>query len=160
MYCPSCGEEVAEDSRYCSRCGERVDGGRGSSGTDTSEASGWDTATGTGTGAGTATPSTPHGDTTMAALTHLLALVTWILGPLVVYIVTEDEFTKENSRNAINWQIAFTLYTVVSAILVLLLVGFLFLAVLGILNLVFCVVAAVKASDGEEWKYPFTPDIV
>jgi uncharacterized Tic20 family protein len=154
MYCPSCGEEVSEDSTYCSRCGERVNDDRFTD-SGTSGSSGWDT--GTGTPKGT---TDERGDTTMGALTHLLALVTWILGPLVVYIVTEDEFVKENSRNAINWQIAFTLYTVVSAILVLLLVGFLFLAVLGILNLVFCVVAAVKASDGEEWKYPFTPDIV
>lgn len=160
MYCPSCGEEVADDSKYCSRCGEKVDGGGRFPDTDTSGSSGWDTETDTGTGPGTATPSTPHGDTTMAALTHLLALVTWILGPLVVYIVTEDDFTKKNSRNAINWQIAFTLYTIVSAFLALLLIGFLFLAVLGILNLVFCVIAAVKASDGEAWKYPFTPDIV
>jgi uncharacterized Tic20 family protein len=152
MYCPSCGEEVSDDSRYCSRCGESIDGGASTS-------SGWDTDTG-GTGTDPRTAAGGNGNTTMGALTHLLALVTWILGPLVVYIVTEDDFVKENSRNALNWQIAFTLYTIVSAILVLLLIGFVLLAVLGILNLVFCVVAAVKASDGETWEYPITPSIL
>jgi uncharacterized Tic20 family protein len=152
MYCPSCGDEVSDDSAYCSRCGESLDGGASAS-------SGWDTDTGgTGTDRGTAVGG--EGNTTMGALTHLLALVTWILGPLVVYIVTEDDFVKENSRNALNWQIAFTLYTIVSAFLALLLIGFVFLAVLGILNLVFCVVAAVKASDGETWEYPITPSLL
>jgi uncharacterized Tic20 family protein len=151
MYCPSCGDEVAEDNAYCSRCGESLDGGA-------SVSSGWDTED---VGAGDAgTRVGDSGDTTMGALTHLIALVTWILGPLVVYIVTEDGFVKENSRNALNWQIAFTVYSIISAFLIIIVIGVLFLVVLGILNLVFCVIAAVKASDGETWEYPFTPDLV
>jgi uncharacterized Tic20 family protein len=31
-----------------------------------------------------------EGDTTLAAITHLLALFTWVVGPLVVYVVTDD----------------------------------------------------------------------
>jgi uncharacterized Tic20 family protein len=158
MYCPSCGEEVSENSSYCIQCGTSIDGGKQPPDTDQDHSSGWDTGTDR---PGTQTATTGEvGDTTMGALTHLLALVTWILGPLVVYIVTEDDFTKENSRNALNWQIAFTLYTIISAFLTILLIGILFLVVLGILNLVFCVVAAVKASDGEAWEYPFTPELV
>lgn len=155
MYCPSCGEEVSDDSRYCSRCGESLGGGRFPS----SETSGWDTGTGD-RGAGPRTASALRGDTTMAALTHVLALFTWVLGPLVVYISTEDDFVKENSRNALNWQIALTVYSIVSFVLLIVIVGFLLLAVVGILNFVFCVIAAVKASDGEVWKYPFAPDFV
>jgi len=29
-------------------------------------------------------------------------------------------------------------------------------AIFGILNVVFCIVAAVKASDGKAWKYPYS----
>ncbi|GAB7090790.1 hypothetical protein JCM18237_10610 [Halorubrum luteum] len=99
-------------------------------------------------------------NTTMAALTHVLALFTWVVGPLVVYLVTDDAFVKENARNALNWQISLTIYTLISLVLVLLVVGFLALIVIGLLDLVFIVIATVKAADGEAWSYPITIDIV
>jgi len=33
-------------------------------------------------------------NTTLAAITHILALFTWLIGPLVVFLVTDDEFVK------------------------------------------------------------------
>ncbi|GAB6880643.1 hypothetical protein JCM17823_29170 [Halorubrum gandharaense] len=74
--------------------------------------------------------------------------------------VTSDEFVKENARNAINWQIMVTVYTIISVILLVVGIGALMLAALGIVNLVFIVVAAVKASDGKAWSYPLTPDLL
>lgn len=104
--------------------------------------------------------SQSSGDTTMAAITHLLALFTWLIGPLVVLFVTDDEFVKENARNAINWQISLTIYSIVSSLLILLGIGLLLIAVLGLLDLIFIVVATVKASDGEAWSYPITIDLL
>ncbi|WP_227014937.1 DUF4870 domain-containing protein [Natronorubrum aibiense] len=49
-------------------------------------------------------------DTTFAAITHVLGRLTWIVGPLIVLLVTEDEFVEENARNALNWQLMFTIY--------------------------------------------------
>ncbi|WP_434521726.1 DUF4870 domain-containing protein [Halorubrum sp. AS12] len=102
----------------------------------------------------------PDGDTTMAAITHILALFTWVVGPLVVYVVTDDAFVKENARNAINWQIWLTVYSLIALALVFLFVGFLALPVLGLLDTVFVVIAAVKAADGEAWSYPLTIDLL
>ncbi len=99
-------------------------------------------------------------DTTMAVLAHVLALITGFLGPLIIYLIADDEFTKENAANALNWQIIFTIGMIVSVFLMLVLVGFLTAAILGILDLVFIVVATVKASNGETWSYPLTPKIV
>lgn len=107
-----------------------------------------------------ATPPTSSGNTTMAALTHVLALFTWIVGPLVVLLVTDDEFVKENARNALNWQITFTIYMFVSTLLVLLAIGIVFIVLLGLIDLVFIVIATVKAADGEAWSYPITIDFV
>ena len=104
--------------------------------------------------------SQPSGDTTLAAITHVLALFTWVLGPLVVLFVSEDEFVTENARNALNWQLSLTLYSLVSLVLVFLLVGIPVLLVLGVLDTVFIVVAAVKAAEGEAWSYPITVDVV
>lgn len=99
-------------------------------------------------------------NTGMAALTHILALFTWFIGPLIMLIATEDEFVEENARNAINFQIVFTLGMFISGILSLVLIGLLLMPILGLLDLIFCVMAAVKASDGEAWEYPLTPDLV
>ncbi|MFW5917435.1 MAG: DUF4870 domain-containing protein [Halorubrum sp.] len=100
------------------------------------------------------------GNTSMAAITHVLALFTWLIGPLVVLLVTDDEFVKENARNAINWQIWITVYSIIAGILILVGIGILLLPILGLLDLVFIVIAAVKAADGEAWSYPLTIDLL
>lgn len=102
----------------------------------------------------------PNGNTSMAAITHILALFTWLIGPLVVLLVTDDEFVKANARKAINWQIWLTVYSIIAGILLLVGLGFLLLPLLGLLDLVFVVIAAVKAADGEVWSYPLTIDLL
>ncbi|MFB6180437.1 MAG: DUF4870 domain-containing protein [Candidatus Nanohalobium sp.] len=93
----------------------------------------------------------------MAALTHILGLFTGFLGPLVIYVTQDEEgFAKENARKALNWQISFTIYVIISMILSVVIIGMLILPVLGLLDLIFCVMAAIKASDGEAWDYPLT----
>jgi len=99
-------------------------------------------------------------DKTLGILSHVLAIFTWVIGPLIVYVVADDEFTKDNARNALNWQISLTIYSIVSGILTIVLIGIVMLAVLGLLNIVFCVMAAVKASDGETWEYPITINLM
>lgn len=94
------------------------------------------------------------------ALVHPLGLFTWIVGPLVVYLVTDDEFIAENARQAFNWQVFVAVYLVVSGALVLVLVGFLLLPLVVLANLVFCTVAAVKALRGETWQYPLTRELL
>ncbi|SNR39087.1 DUF4870 domain-containing protein [Halorubrum vacuolatum] len=109
----------------------------------------------------TAAPAaTTSGNTTMAAITHVLALFTWVFGPLVVYFVTDDAFVKENARNALNWQIMFTIYIVISLILLIAVIGIVGLILFPILDLIFIIIATVKAADGEAWSYPITLDLI
>jgi uncharacterized Tic20 family protein len=63
---------------------------------------------------------------------------------------------KAHSKKALNWQISLAIYLIISGILMFVLIGFLFIAVLSVMNLVFCILAAVKASEGEIWDYPVT----
>lgn len=102
----------------------------------------------------------PAGNTSMAAITHLLALFTWLIGPLVVLLVSDDEFVKANARTAINWQIWLTIYSVIAGVLILVGIGLLLLPLLGLIDLVFVVIAAVKASNGDVWSYPLTIDLL
>lgn len=103
---------------------------------------------------------TEQKDTGLAALTHILALFTWIIGPLLVYLITDDEYVKENAANALNWQISFSIYMVISFILLFVLIGILLLAIFSVMNLVVCIMAALKASDGEAWSYPLALPIL
>ncbi|MGB8193904.1 MAG: DUF4870 domain-containing protein, partial [Chitinophagaceae bacterium] len=51
---------------------------------------------------------TPTSDErTMALLSHILGLVIWIIGPLIIYLVKKDEskFVAEHAKEALNFQI-------------------------------------------------------
>jgi hypothetical protein len=89
-------------------------------------------------------------------LTHILALFFSFLAPLIILIVSEDKLTKKHSREALNWQISLIIYEIISVILMLVLVGFVLLFVVEILNLIFCIMAAIRASEGNFYKYPLT----
>lgn len=95
-------------------------------------------------------------DKTLGILSHVLAIFTWILGPLIIYLATQDKFAKDNAREALNWQISITIYYIISFVLIIILVGILLMVALGVINLVFCILAAVKASDNQVWNYPLT----
>jgi len=102
------------------------------------------------------------GNTTVAAITHVLGLFAWLVGPLVVLVLSEDEFVGENARSAVNWQICLTAYSLVALAVSFALarVGFLAFPALGVLNTVSVVIAAVKAAGGETWHYPFAIDLL
>jgi len=155
-YCRHCGAELKPDAKYCSECGEGTDAAKKERELDTgSHDDAWgqsDTPT--------AGVQDDGPDRTLAALAHVLGLFAWVVGPLIIYLVTEDEYAKENAANATDWQILFTIYILISIPLVFVLVGIVLLLVLPALDMVFCVVAAVKAYEGETWSYPFTPDIL
>ena len=87
-------------------------------------------------------------------------LYSGFIGPLIIYLAFDDDFAKENTANALNWQIVFTVGMFISGFLTLLLIGLLTAVILILINIIFCVIAAVKANDGETWNYPLTPEIV
>lgn len=95
-------------------------------------------------------------DNVLAVVTHLIVFFSSFIGPLVIYFVTEDDFVKKNAAKALNWQISAFIYLLISAVLVLVVIGFLFLLILGIIGTVFPIIAAVKASEGEAWDYPLS----
>lgn len=101
----------------------------------------------------------PNSERGISALTHVLAFLFWILGPGFIYLISTDPFVKQNSANALNWQIILTLYLLLSALLIPA-VGVIVIVVLGILNLTFVLTATIKAIGGEAWEYPLTPKLL
>lgn len=98
----------------------------------------------------------PNGDErTLAIIVHVLSIFFWIVPGLVVYIVKKDEsaFVADHAREAMNFQISMTVLYIV---LLISLVGILFLWVPWLIQLVACIVAAIRASEEKLYRYPLT----
>ncbi len=85
-----------------------------------------------------------------------------ILGPLVIWLIkkNESEFVNLHGKASVNFQISLLIYFCVSAILCLVLVGFLLIFALVIFDIVYTIINAIKASNGEKPNYPFSLNIV
>jgi uncharacterized protein len=81
-----------------------------------------------------------------------------ILGPLIVWLVKRGDSPEidAHGKEALNFQISMLIYNVVAGVLCLLLIGFFLLAVLHILNVVFVIIAALRANEGQMYRYPLT----
>lgn len=102
-----------------------------------------------------------------ATLAHVAGLswfvgVPGILAVLVVWLVKRDEhpLVDDQGREALNFQISMLIYGVVSVVLVFVLVGIVLLLGLMVFGLVMPIVAAVKANDGERYRYPLTMRLI
>lgn len=98
----------------------------------------------------------------VAAFAGLVVPFGNILGPLVIWLVKKDTmpFAADQAKEALNFNITWTIAMLVSAALVLVLIGIPLLAALTIAWLVLTIVAAVKASSGERYRYPLTLRLV
>jgi uncharacterized Tic20 family protein len=100
-------------------------------------------------------------DRTLGMLAHVLGLLTCIVGPLVIWLLKKDSsaFVGDNAKEALNFQITMAIGWVASTIVFCIpfvnFVAFLFWVVLGILDLVFCIMGAMAANKGELYRYPF-----
>ena len=101
----------------------------------------------------------------MGMLCHLLSLTQLlgvplgnILGPLIVWLIKRDEdpFADLCGKESLNFQISMTIYMIISGILILVFIGFFMVIALMILNIVYTIIAAIKASEGTSYTYPFT----
>ncbi|MGA3284319.1 MAG: DUF4870 domain-containing protein [Verrucomicrobiota bacterium] len=108
-------------------------------------------------------------------LCHLSALAGFIipfgnmLGPLLVWQIKKNEIPSVNvhGKAALNFQITVTLAAfigvVVAVILSFFCVGFLLIplvVLIGLAGLVFAIIAGIKANNGEDYKYPFSLNLV
>ena len=97
-------------------------------------------------------------------LAHLSALAGFIIpfgnviGPVVVWQIQKDKsaFVDYHGKEAVNFQITMTIAYCIALLLIIVVIGVPILVVLGILSVVFSVIAGVKANNGEYYKYPYT----
>lgn len=100
---------------------------------------------------------------TWSMLCHLSALAGFIIpvgniiGPLIVWQIKKTEFPQvdDQGKEALNFQITVLLAAIVSFVLMFVVIGIFLLAAVGIANLVFIIIATLRANQGELYKYPF-----
>ena len=121
-------------------------------------------------------PGSPESQArTWNMLCHLSALAGFIipfgnmLGPLLVWQIKKNEIPSVNvhGKAALNFQITVTLAAfigvVVAVILSFFCVGFLLIplvVLIGLAGLVFAIIAGLKANNGEDYKYPYSLQLV
>lgn len=100
-----------------------------------------------------------------AMICHLSALVGllgngigFLLGPLIVWLVKKDSdpFVDDQGKEAVNFQITMFIVIIVSAILSFFLIGIPILIIAAVMAVVFPIIGAIKANDGEFYRYPLT----
>lgn len=81
-----------------------------------------------------------------------------IIAPIVLWQMKKDEMPALDAHGKMvtNWLISAMIYGIVSAVLSIILVGFLLLLALGIMTVVFPIIGGIKANNGELWEYPLT----
>ena len=97
-----------------------------------------------------------------AMLCHLSAFAGFffpfggIIGPLICWLSKRDEsaWVNVNGRNAINFQLSMLLYMFLALPLCLIIIGIPIIMVLVTLKVVCIIIASVKASKGELFRFP------
>jgi uncharacterized Tic20 family protein len=119
-----------------------------------------------------AVTSTPSADNSLAVVMHLLGFAWFvfpfygnIIAPLILWLIKRGEspLLDRVGKEVLNFQISFSIYIsvtlAVGTVLLIFLIGILFYllaAAIWVAWVVLMIVGAVKTSNGEQCKYPFT----
>lgn len=89
----------------------------------------------------------------LAILAHVLTPIAWLLPPLIIYLLKKDDskFVAAHAKESLNFQLTVSL---VCILLVLSVLGVFLLWAVGVVVLVFVILAAVRASEGSLYQYP------
>lgn len=106
----------------------------------------------------------------LSALAGLLGIpFANIIGPLLVWQIKKNEYPSVDyhGKAALNFQITATLAIIATGVVAIILsffcIGYLLLPVPGLIavgDLVFTIIAGIKANDGVDYKYPWSIDFI
>jgi hypothetical protein len=94
----------------------------------------------------------------LSQLANVILFPLGIVLPIVIWQTQKDQMPALDAHGKMvaNWMISFTIYMVISIILVLFIIGIPAVIALGIIGIVFPIIGAIKANNGEFWEYPLT----
>jgi uncharacterized Tic20 family protein len=88
----------------------------------------------------------------------MLVPLAGLIAPIVIWQVKKDEYPELDAHGKVvaNWLLSFLIYGVVCILLVLIAIGIPLLIALGLIGVIFPIIGAVKANNGELWPYPLS----
>jgi uncharacterized Tic20 family protein len=106
-------------------------------------------------------PLSPAESRQWGMLSHVGGIILSVVGPLIVMLVfgPRDAFTKDQSTEALNFQLTLLIGYIAGTILTFILplpVGL----IVWVLGLVFAIMGALAANKGEAYRYPFSLRLV
>lgn len=98
-------------------------------------------------------------DKTLGLLTHLSGIILSFIVPLVIWLTNKDKADKgwlnDQAKEALNFQITILIGWIASTVLSVVGIGLLLMPLVWIVNLIFCILAGIKANEGVAYRYPF-----
>lgn len=91
----------------------------------------------------------------LAGFLPLAPILGGIIAPLIVWQIKKDQFTfaDEQGKESVNFQISILIY---AALLCLTCIGVVLLPAVYVFDVVFLLIAGVKANNGEHYRYPLS----
>ncbi len=146
--CPACSARLDQQATTCPHCSANLAAG--------------------GTGQASRVGPADQQVRNIAAAAHLSTFAGFIvplgsvIGPLAIWLTRRDRdpFIDQAGREALNFGITIAIYGAVLLVAALMLVGIPLLVVGVVAWVVLASVAAVKASEGQAYRYPLTLRLV
>jgi uncharacterized Tic20 family protein len=104
----------------------------------------------------------PSDEKLWATLIHVGGIFFLFLPSLIGYLVLKDRgpFIREHTRTALNFQITMMIAYVVGIVTSIIVIGGFILIAVGVVILVFSIIAAIAANNGQLYKYPLTIEFI
>lgn len=103
-------------------------------------------------------------DKTLALITHLSGIVLGFILPLIFWLMNKDNPAKayitEEAKEALNFQISIAIIMLILLFIGVVTLGFGFILtgplmlIVGLANVVFCIIAAVAVNSKGTYRYP------
>jgi len=109
-----------------------------------------------------AQPLSPSDEKLWATLIHVLGIFFSFIPALIGYIVFRDRgpLIKEHSTSALNFQLTMLIGLVVGYITMFIIIGFIIVPAVYIVTIIFSIMAAIAANNGQLYKYPLSIQFV
>ncbi|MEL0626660.1 DUF4870 domain-containing protein [Salinibacterium amurskyense] len=107
-------------------------------------------------------PMSPSDEKLWATLIHVGGIFFGFIPALVGYLVLKDRgpFVQAHAKTALNFQITMAIGYVAGMILSAVFIGLFLIIGVGIVVLIFSIIAAVAANNGQAYKYPLTIEFI
>ena len=94
----------------------------------------------------------------LSQLANVLLFPVGIVAPIIIWQTQKDKMPALDSHGkmVVNWMISETIYMFASIVLLFLIVGIVLLPIVALIGIIFPIIGAVKANNGEFWEYPLT----